>query len=118
MTDFNTIKDHKEGSILKNLVKLLLVAMALADAGYSKNVNWRSLRDDQRNIVQFNSGYDYGVTAQVAYNRSLSMFRPVVVGLDFSVPMGNVLLDDFKVRLGGQMEIVDLDGFSTTIKIS
>ena len=92
--------------------------MALADACYSQNVNWRSLREDQPNIIQLNFGYDYGVTAQVAYNRSLSMIRPVVVGLDFSVPMGNVLLDDFKVRLGGQMEIVALDGFSATIKIS
>jgi hypothetical protein len=103
---------------MKNLAKLMLVVVALANAGYSQNVNWRSLREDQPNIIRFNFGYDYGVTAQLGYNRLFTMIRPVVVGLDLSVPMGNVLLDDFKVRLGGQMEIVDLDGFSAAIKIS
>jgi hypothetical protein len=46
------------------------------------------------------------------------MIRPAVVGLDYSFPMGRDLTDDFKVRLGGQMEIVEIAGFSVTIKIS
>lgn len=103
---------------MKNLLKLTLVAMALVEAGYSQNINWKSLHEDQPNMVQFSFGYDFGVTAQLGYNRSFTMIRPVVVGLDCSVPMGSDLLDDFKIRLGGQMEIVELDGFSATIKIS
>jgi hypothetical protein len=102
---------------MKNLVKILLVAMALAGACYSQNINWRSLREDQRNLVQLNFGYDFGVTAQLGYGRSFTLIRPVVVELDYSLPMGDVLLDDFKVRLGGQMEILQVGGFSTTIKV-
>ncbi len=103
---------------MKNLVKVILVAMALAEAAYSQNINWRSLRDDQRNVVQFNFGYDYGVTAQLGYGRSFTLIRPVAVGLDFSVPMGDVLVDDFKARIGGQVEIVEAGAFSATIKIA
>ena len=102
---------------MKNVMKVILVSMALAESGLSQNINWRSIGDDQRNIMQLSFGYDYGVTAQLGYNRSLNFIRPVVVGFDYSLPMGNVLLDDFKARLGGQMEIVQIGGFSTTVKV-
>ena len=103
---------------MKNLVKEILVVMALAEVGYSQNINWRSLREDRPNVLQLNFGYDYGVTAQLGYSRSFTLIRPVVVGLDFSVPMGDVLLDDFKVRIGGQVEIVQAGAFSVTVKIA
>lgn len=102
---------------MKDLLKVVLVATAFAQAGYSQNINWRSLGEDRRNVVQLDFGYDFGVTAQLGYSRSFTLIRPVVVGLDYSLPMGDVLLDDFKVRLGGQMEVVQIGGFSTTIKI-
>ncbi len=103
---------------MKTVVKTLLVAAALAEAAYSQNINWRSLREDQRNILQFNMGYDFGATAQLGYNRAFTLIRPVVVGLDLSVPMGDVLVDDFKARIGGQVEVVEVGGFSVTAKIS
>ncbi len=102
---------------MKNLIALTVVMMAAAEIGHSQNINWRSLREDQRNIVQFDFGYDYGVTARVGYSRSFTLIRPVAVGVDYSFPMGNVLLDDFKVRLGGQVEVVELGGFSATVRI-
>jgi hypothetical protein len=101
---------------MKKLIVVMLV-MALVEAGYAQNVNWRSLREDQRNVVQMNFGYDFGATAQIGYSRSFAWIRPVLLGLDYSFPMGNVLTDDFKVRIGGQMEIVDAGGFSATVRI-
>jgi hypothetical protein len=103
---------------MKKIITLLFIAMAVLEAGYSQNVNWRSLGADQRNAIQINLGYDFGATAQVGYTRSFAWIRPVVVALDYSFPMGSDLLDDFKVRLGGQIEIVEIGGFSATIKIS
>ena len=103
---------------MKKLVAVIVVVMAVAEVSYSQNVNWRSLREDQRNVVQFNFSYDFGVTAQLGYSRSFTLIKPVIVGLDCSVPMGSDLVDDFKVRIGGQIEIVEIDGFSATIKIA
>jgi hypothetical protein len=103
---------------MKRLIAVITIVMVVADVGYSQNINWRSLSDDQRNVVQFGVGYDFGATAQVGYSRSLTIFRPVIVGLDYSFPMGSDLVDDFKVRVGGQIEIVEIDGFSATIKIA
>lgn len=103
---------------MKSMMWSLLVLTALAEAGHSQNINWRSFREDQRNTIQFSVGYDYGATVQVGYNRTFTLLRPVVVGLDYSFPMGRNLTDDFKVRVGGQIEVVEIDGFSATIKIA
>ena len=102
---------------MNKILTVILVAAA-AEVGNSQVINWRSLGEDQRNIIQFNTGYDFGVTAQLGYAKSFTIVRPVVVGLDYSFPMGSSLIDDFKVRLGGQMEIVEIGGFSTTLKIA
>jgi hypothetical protein len=103
---------------MKNIIAAMIIMMAVSEAGYSQNINWRSLREDQRNVIQFSFGYDFGVTAQLGYSRSFAMIKPVILGLDYSFPMGSDLVDDFKVRFGGQIEIVEIDGFSATIKIS
>lgn len=103
---------------MKKLIAVLTIVVTVTEVGYSQNINWRSLREDQRNVIQFNLGYDFGTTVQLGYSRSFTMIKPVIVGLDYSFPMGSNLIDDFKVRLGGQMEIVQIDGFSATIKIA
>ncbi len=95
----------------------MVILMALAEGGYSQNVNWRSLGEDKRNVVQFNFGYEYGVTARVGYGRMFDIVKPVLFGVEYSVPMGDDLLGDFKVKLGAQVEIVELGGFSATVKI-
>ncbi len=94
-----------------------LISMALTELGYSQNINWRSLREDQRSYIQFNVGYDFGVTAQLGYSRSFTLIKPVMMGVDISIPMGSNLIDDFKVRLGGQIEVVEIQGFSASVKI-
>jgi hypothetical protein len=102
---------------MKKFAEVLVLVMAMAGAGYSQNINWRSLGEGQRNIIQLGFGYDYAVTAKFAYGRTFSWIRPVVLRLDYSFPMGEDLLDDFKVRLGGQMEILEAGGFSATVRI-
>jgi hypothetical protein len=103
---------------MKKLMTVIALVMGITDVGNSQTINWRSLRDDQSNVVQLNVGYDFGATAQLGYSRSFTIGKPVIVGLDYSIPMGSDLLDDFKAKLGGQIEIVQIDGFSATIKIS
>lgn len=103
---------------MKTLAAVITLVLGTAPLGYSQNINWRSLREDQSNVIQLTVGYDFGVTAQLGYNRLFNIGKPVVVGLDYSIPMGSDLLDDFKVRLGGQIELVQIDRFSATIELS
>lgn len=102
---------------MKTLITALAIVMAMTEIVYSQNVNWRSVRTEQPNILQVNAGYDFGVTTQLGYYRTFTLIKPIAFGLDFSLPMGDDLLDDFKVKLGGQVEIVEADGFSMAIKV-
>lgn len=103
---------------MKTITATVIIMLAVTEAGFSQNINWRSLREDQPNVVQLNVGYDFGVTSQVSYARTFTLINPAMLGIDFSFPMGSNLLDDFKVRLGGQIEIVEINGFSATLRIS
>ena len=102
---------------MKNLITAITLVIAMTEIVFSQNINWRSLQGDQQNILQFTVGYDFGAVSQVSYSRSFNLIRPVLVQLDYSFPMGNQIVDDFKVKLGGQVEIVEADGFSATIKV-
>lgn len=102
---------------MKTLITALAIVMAITEIVFSQNVNWRSVRAEQPNILQLNAGYDFGVTTQFGYYRTFTLIKPIAFGLDFSLPMGDDLLDDFKVKLGGQVEIVEADGFSMAIKV-
>ena len=102
---------------MKKYMVVMTIVMTVAEIGLSQGINWRSLHDDQRNVIQLNFGYDYGVTTQFGYSRAFTIVKPVLVGIDYSFPMGEELLDDFKVRIGGQVEILQIRGFSATLRI-
>jgi len=102
---------------MKYIIAVLAFVLVLAEPGYPQSVNWRSLRPDQRHLIQLDLGYSYGATAQFGYGYRLTLVRPAMVGIDYSFPMGERLLDDFKVRLGAQIEILEVGGFSATARI-
>jgi len=102
---------------MKRLITILIIVMALAEIIKAQNINWKSLREDQRNIIQLNFGYDFGTVAQISYNHSFELFKPILLGLDFSIPMGRDVFDDFKISYGGQMEVLEYGDFLLTIKV-
>jgi hypothetical protein len=103
---------------MKTLLASMIIIVAVTTAAFPQNINWRSLGEDQQNIIRFNFGYDGGVAAQAGYYRTFTLIRPVATGIDVSVPMGNNLLDDYKVRLGVQVELLEIDGFSATFRLN
>ncbi len=103
---------------MKTILVTLIIIVAAAQSGFSQDVNWRAMRMDRPNRLQLNFGYDYGAVTQMSYSHAIALPRPVVVGLHCSVPMGDQLIDDFSIRLGGQMEVVEWRGFSATVKIA
>ena len=95
----------------------ILLVMTFAGICNAQNINWRSLNDEQPNLAYLNFGYDFGLTAHLGYARSIQTFRPILLSADYSFPMGKQLLDDFKIRYGGQIEIVELNNFSASARI-
>jgi hypothetical protein len=67
-------------------------------------------------LINLNIGWDYGSTIGIGYGYKLRTDLPVVLNVDFSLPFGSKVLDDFKVKLGGQVELVRQGNFSATVK--
>jgi hypothetical protein len=108
-----------EGDAIMNKLMCLLVGLlVLCCTSSAQSVNWKSFDGGRENALELGFGYDFGTAAQVGYTRIFHAFRPIAAGIGFSLPMGGDLLDDFKVMLGGQMEVVEIGGFSATVKIA
>src|SRR4051812_3694201 len=103
---------------MKKIVFAITLLILSAAQSRAQNINWRYFDKGSQNIVQLNVGYDFGFTTQVGFSRTVLLYKPVSFGIDFSLPMGSMLFDDFKIRFGGQMEIVEADGFSFLVKIA
>jgi hypothetical protein len=102
---------------MKKLILAITVVLFTATHSSAQNIHWKSLDKDQ-NVIQLNIGYDFGFTTQIGYYRMISFYRPILLGVNFSLPMGSDLVDDFKVGLTSQTEIVEADGFSFSVMVA
>ena len=103
-------------------MKSILLAIALvfigATGARSQNVNWKHTNVDAPNFGAVSVGYDYGFTTELGYGRWLNLYRPMLLNVALSVPMGSTLFDDFKVRLGGEVQVVEEDGFALSLRVA
>lgn len=86
---------------------LLFIAYAVQ----AQTFNWARSGPETRQIANLNLGLEHGVVAGAAYGYYLPAKRPFLLGAEVSVPWGNALFDDFKIKLGGQMLLFDVGHF-------
>ena len=99
---------------MKNIlitISLILCSSIL----FSQSQNWNSLESKNNSQVYLNAGYDFGMTTQLGYGHKLNSQRPIILLADFSVPMGSEL-DDYKFRLGGQMNVLKFNQLRSSIQ--
>ena len=86
---------------------------------YAQVINWKNISTQNKHLLHINAGVEYGAIAGVGYHHLIPIKRfPFWIGGEFSVPSGNQLADDdFKVRLGGQIKIVEFNHFQFSARI-
>ena len=91
---------------MKNNKKSLLIAflaLVVSPAG-AQTLNWESLKKQDQHILNINLSGEHGLGYGVGYGYQVrNKFIPVLINAEFSAPFGEVLLDDFKIKLGGQV---------------
>nr|WP_315171795.1 hypothetical protein [uncultured Flavobacterium sp.] len=98
-------------------IKFLTISFFLIVTNtFSQNINWRSLSKLQKHIISLNVGLDYGAVIGLGYGYQLNTKLPIVLNTEFSIPFGEKVIDDFKTKLGIQIEVLKIGEFSTTIK--
>ncbi len=102
---------------MKNSIIITIALLGLTTPVWAQNINWQAFQPEQKQFVQIQTGWDYGMTFGLGYGRKFNTKMPVLVNIGYSFPAGERLFDDFKVRLGGQVEVIRRGGFSATVKV-
>ena len=95
---------------------IILAIIMISKTSSAQQVNWRTLNDTKPHIANVNLGWDYSTAAGIGYGQKLRTTLPILLNIEYSLPFGNTIFDDFKTKLGGQAEVLHLDNFSVSVK--
>lgn len=106
---------------MKNIiivVAIIAFLFSISPFGHAQVMNWGGLTDGQKHIIHVNVGLNYGTTIGIGYGYKLNTSIPVVLNMEYSFPMGQNLVDDFKTKLGGQVQVVHAGHFATALNVN
>lgn len=85
---------------------------------YAQVINWQNVSKQDKHLLHANAGAAYGVTAGLGYHHLIPVKNyPLWIGGELSMPAGNELADDFKLKLGGQIRIVVFNHFQFSARV-
>ena len=99
------------------IIALLAVASIISCKGNAQVILWNSLKKEYKHILNTNLAWDYGINYGVGYAYQLKFKCPILLDVEFSVPSGKNLLDDYKTKMGGQVKLHEYQNFILAIKI-
>jgi hypothetical protein len=100
-----------------SLYTVFCIALIISENTFSQSINWKSLKKEQRHIINVNTGADYGITVGAGYGYQLTAGLPVVLNAEYSLPGGRNLSDDFKTKFGGHVRLYQFNNFQFSAKV-
>jgi len=102
---------------LKSIITIIAFSF-FQNKMYAQAVNWENTSKQNKNLLHANIGAEYGVTAGLGYHRLIPVKRHSIwLGGEFSMPLGNELADDFKVKVGAQIRIAAFNNFQFSARV-
>ena len=99
-----------------NRLILSVASIFLLNISFAQNINWKKLQPTQKHMINLNLGFDHGSYIGIGYGYHINTKMPLVLGIDYSMPFGNEPFDDFKTRIGGQLNLIRANSFFTAVK--
>ncbi len=95
------------------LTGIVVVAM---NTSLAQTVNWKTLQPSQKHIVNLNVGFDNATNIGIGYGYHFNTKLPLIANIEYSMPFGDKLKDDFKTKIGGQLNLLKAGNFYTAVK--
>lgn len=92
-------------------VFLLSIVFFTSISGTAQTINWVSLQEEHKQLINAHFGLEHGIIYGAGYSRMLHYRIPVVLHLDCSVPSGKKILDDSKTKIGGSIRWISFKNF-------
>lgn len=84
----------------------------------AQSINFAAINQKQSNIVYASFGLNFGMTTSLGFARTFNLgHRQLLVSADYTFPIGKTLFDDFRIRMGAQIEIYTLQHFKLAGKL-
>lgn len=100
-------------SIYKSIPVLLLIL--LAGSINAQTINWNNLKKENKHVMNLNVGLHHGVIYGAGYGYTVSNRRiPVIANVEFSIPWGNELIDDYKAKIGAKIRWIKAGSFQVS----
>lgn len=76
---------------------------------FSQNINWANLKKEEKHILNINSGWEYSFIFGIGYGYKLESKTPIILDASYSFPSGKTVFDDFKTKIGGQINFYQIN---------
>jgi hypothetical protein len=90
---------------------LVFIWICSSSLSFSQNLNWGSLKSDQKHIVHAYTGLDFGFVYGLGYSYQLKSKMPLLFNITYSFPSGKHFFDDFNTRIGAQCRLYSIKNF-------
>ena len=105
-------------AIIFKSVILIITFSFFKNKMYAQVINWQNISKQDKHLLHANAGAVYGVTAGFGYHHLIPVKKfPLWLGGELSIPAGNGLADDFKVKLGAQIRIAAFNNFQFSARV-
>src|SRR4051812_35324978 len=78
---------------------------------FSQTINWENLKNEQKHILNVNAGWEYSFVYGIGYGYKLETKTPIIIEATYSFPSGETIFDDFKTKIGGQINFYHINNF-------
>lgn len=84
----------------------------------AQTLNWASLQEEHKHILNANFGAEYGLVYGLGYGHHVkTRLFDIVPNVEYSFPSGNKIFDDFKTKIGAQIRWAEFHQFRFSTKI-
>jgi hypothetical protein len=105
---------------MKTLIKIIIISGLILSirSVNAQTINWASLNDGNKHIVNASFGLEYGVVYGLGYGYQIkTRLFPIVANIEYSFPSGNKIFNDSKIKIGVQIRWIEYHGFQFSTKI-
>jgi hypothetical protein len=103
-------------TMIKTAITILISIVAVSEAN-TQDINWHSLKKEDKHIININAGYEYGLVFGAGYGYQTRLVFPMVINVGYSFPSGENLIDDFKTKIGVKVRLYSIANFQFTANI-
>ena len=105
---------------IMKLYKFITFTLLLNFAGHTiqaQSFNWNSL-ENSKHILHAGMAWDYSLAYTFGYAYQFNTNKPLLVNLNATIPTGTNFLDDLKIKMGGQLLLLDQSAFKTSLSLN